>query len=36
MTAKGRGGLEVEGVSKNEKGLTDMDTSMVIARGRGI
>ena len=31
MTAKGRGSEGVEGLSKKEKGLSDMDNSVVIA-----
>ena len=30
MTAKGGGGKGVEGLSKKEKGLMDMDNSVVI------
>ena len=30
------GGEEVEGWSKKEKGLMDMDNSVVIAGGRGL
>ena len=35
MTASGRGRLGVEGLSKKEKGLIDMDNHMGIAKGRG-
>ena len=35
MTASRGGRLGVEGLSKKEKGLMDMDNSMVIAGGRG-
>ena len=35
MMARERGGYGVEGVSKNKKGLMDMDNSVVIAGGRG-
>ena len=34
-TAGEGGGLGVEGLSKKEKGLMDMDNSVVIAGGRG-
>ena len=34
MTAKGAGRLGVEGLSKREKGLGDMDNSVVIVGGR--
>ena len=33
MTASREGGEEVEGLSKQEKGLMDMDNSVVIAEG---
>ena len=36
MTASGQVGLGVEGLSKKEKGLMDMDNNVVIAGGRGI
>ena len=36
MTAIGRGGKRVEGLSKKEKGLMDMDNSVVVAGGGGI
>ena len=37
MTASGGAGSEgVEGLSKKEKGLTDMDNIVVIARGKGL
>ena len=35
MTASGSGGLGVEGLSKKEKGLMDVDNSVVIAGGGG-
>ena len=35
MTASGRGGEGVEGWSKKEKGLMDMDNRVVMAEGRG-
>ena len=35
MTAKGPSGLGVEGLSKKEKGLIDMDNSMVVSGGKG-
>ena len=35
VTASGGGRLGVEGSSKKEKGLIDMDNSVVIAGGRG-
>ena len=34
MTASGQVGLGVEGLSKKEKGLMDMDNNVVIAGGR--
>ena len=36
MTASGGGGEEVEGLSKKENGLMDMDSSVVIAEGNGV
>ena len=36
MTASGEGGERVEGSSKKEKGLLDMDNSVVIAVGRSV
>ena len=36
MTASGGGGEEVEGLSKKENGLMDMDNSVVTAGWRGI
>ena len=36
MTASGREGEKVEGLSKNEKGLMDTDNSVVIAGMRGV
>ena len=35
MTASGVGGSGVEVLSKREKGLMDMDSSVGIAEGRG-
>ena len=34
MTASGRGGEGMEGLSNKEKGLMDMDNRVVIAGGR--
>ena len=34
MTGKEFGGLGVEGLNKKEKGLMDMDNSVVISGGR--
>ena len=36
MMASERGGYGVEGVSKNKKGLMDMDNSVVIAGVTGV
>ena len=36
MTAKRGGRVGARGMSKKEKGLMDMDTSVVIAEGRGV
>ena len=36
MTASGGGFYGVEGLSKKEKGLMEMDNSVVIAEGRGV
>ena len=36
MTANGGAGEGVEELSKREKGLMDMDNSVLIAEGRGV
>ena len=36
MTASGGGGEEVEGLSKKENGLMDMDNRVMTAGGRGV
>ena len=36
MTASGRGGEGMEGLSNNEKGLMDMDNSVAIVEGVGL
>ena len=35
-TANGEGGYGLKELSKKEKGLMDMDNSVVIAAGRGL